>query len=108
MQRKGSTDKQTPKSRPQKNPKNLESLSPNSLMEDDIDVSPQNIDMQQRPKRLKRPTKSVNENLESAFTATPPTTREGNHNYSMSDISTSGGRAGAEEEALRHNNLLAG
>ncbi|XP_070055578.1 chromatin-remodeling ATPase INO80 isoform X2 [Nicotiana tomentosiformis] len=106
--RKGSTDKQTPKSRPQKNPKNLESLSPNSLMEDDIDVSPQNIDMQQRPKRLKRPTKSVNENLEPAFTASPPMNREGNHNYSLSDISTSGGRGGAEEEALRHNNLLAG
>ncbi|KAK4373713.1 hypothetical protein RND71_009097 [Anisodus tanguticus] len=108
--RKGSTtDKQTPKSRPQKNPKNVESLSSNSMMEDDIDCSSLNIDMQQqRPKRLKRPTKSVNENLEPAFTATTSMNREGNHNYPPSDISSGGGRARAEEEALRHNNLFAG
>ncbi|KAM3338361.1 chromatin-remodeling ATPase INO80 isoform X1 [Capsicum galapagoense] len=107
--RKGSSNKQTPRSRPQKNPKNLESASPNSLLEDDIDSFRQDNDMQQqRPKRLKRPTKSVNDNLEPAFTATPPMNREGNHNYPSSDLSSGGGRAGAEEEALRHNNLFAG
>ncbi|XP_060183897.1 chromatin-remodeling ATPase INO80 isoform X1 [Lycium barbarum] len=107
--RKSSTDKQTPKSRPLKNPKSIESLSPNSMMEDGINSSPMNIDMQQqRPKRLKRPTKSVNESLEPAFTGTPPTNREGNHNYPSSDISSGGGRAGAGEEALRHNNPFAG
>lgn len=105
--RKGSTDKKTPRSRPQKTPKNLESVSPNSLMEDDIDGFPQDM-QQQRPKRLKRPTKSVNENLEPAFTATPSMNREGNHNYPSSDISSGSGRAEAEEEALRHNNLFAG
>lgn len=109
MQRKGSTDKQTPRSRPQKNPKNLQSASPNSLLEDDIDGFPQNIGMQQqRPKRQKRPTKSVNESLEPAFTATIPMNREGNHNHPLSDISSGGGRGGAEEEGLRHNNPYAG
>nr|XP_004236584.1 chromatin-remodeling ATPase INO80 [Solanum lycopersicum] len=107
--RKGSTDKQTPRSRPQKNPKNLQSASPNSLLEDDIDGFPQNIGMQQqRPKRQKRPTKSVNESLEPAFTATIPMNREGNHNHPLSDISSGGGRGGAEEEGLRHNNPYAG
>ncbi|CAN4089861.1 unnamed protein product [Withania somnifera] len=105
--RKGSTDKKTPRSRSQKTTKNLESVSPNSLMEDDIDGFPQDM-QQERPKRLKRPTKSVNENLEPAFTATPPMNREGNHNYPPLDISSGGGRAEAEEEALRHNTLFVG
>ncbi|CAN4106608.1 unnamed protein product [Withania somnifera] len=104
--RKGSADKKTPRSRPQKTLKNLESVSPNSLMEDDIDGFTQDM-QQQRPKRLKRPTKSVNENLEPAFNTTPPMNRVGNHNYPSSDISSGGGGAEAEEEALRHNNLFA-
>ncbi|KAG1371170.1 chromatin-remodeling ATPase INO80 [Cocos nucifera] len=43
-------------------PLELDEPSPNGYEEDQI--------MQQRPKRLKRPTKSVNENLEPAFNST--------------------------------------
>ncbi|KAK6127392.1 hypothetical protein DH2020_038874 [Rehmannia glutinosa] len=72
--RKTATEKQTqPKPRPQKSSKQVDSSSPNPTITDyDLDDPPQNTDTpQQRPKRLKRPTKSVNENIEPAFTATP-------------------------------------
>nr|XP_043609117.1 chromatin-remodeling ATPase INO80 [Erigeron canadensis] len=69
--RKANTDKGTAKSRPQKTPKNLDSLASNtavsgSELDDQLPLS----DMDQKlPQRTKRPTKSVNENLEPAFTA---------------------------------------
>lgn len=38
---------------------------------DDLPPPPSTDTLQHRPKRLKRPTKSVNENIEPAFTANP-------------------------------------
>ncbi|CAL5356520.1 unnamed protein product [Camellia sinensis] len=72
--RKTTGEKQTQsKPRPQKVAKNVDSSSPNSglgPMDYDLDDSVQYADtQQQKPKRPKRPTKSVNENLEPAFTA---------------------------------------
>lgn len=71
MQRKAATEKQSQsKPRPQKSSKQVDSSSP--IMDYELDDLPQNTEaQQQRPKRLKRPTKSVNENIEPAFTATP-------------------------------------
>ncbi|KAG8367869.1 hypothetical protein BUALT_Bualt16G0117500 [Buddleja alternifolia] len=72
--RKASTEKQTQsKPRPQKSSKQSGPSSPNPTMIDyELDDPPQNTETpQQRPKRLKRPTKSVNENIEPAFTAIP-------------------------------------
>ncbi|PIN02504.1 SNF2 family DNA-dependent ATPase [Handroanthus impetiginosus] len=68
--RKAASEKQMqPKSRPQKNSKQVDSSSPIDYEPDD---PPQDsVTPQQRPKRLKRPTKSVNENIEPAFTVTP-------------------------------------
>ncbi|KAK4432107.1 Chromatin-remodeling ATPase INO80 [Sesamum alatum] len=71
--RKAASEKQTqPKPRPQKSSKQVDSSSPNpTTMDFELDDPPQTNDApQQRPKRLKRPTKSVNENIEPAFTAT--------------------------------------
>lgn len=67
--RKAPTERQTqPKSRAQKNSKQEDALSP---VDFELDEPQQPADtIQQRPKRLKRPTKSVNENIEPAFT--PP------------------------------------
>ncbi|KAM7505400.1 hypothetical protein LguiB_004304 [Lonicera macranthoides] len=71
--RKSAADKQTTtKPRPQKGLKNVDSSTPNSESDDPLNNS--NM-QQQRPKRSKRPTKSVNENLEPAFTATTTTPR---------------------------------
>ncbi|KAA8518116.1 hypothetical protein F0562_015590 [Nyssa sinensis] len=77
--RKATADKQTPsKPKLQKGLKNSDYSSPNSmLMDDELDDSLQSNDAkQQKSKRLKRPTKSVNENLEPAFTATPTVVQE--------------------------------
>lgn len=75
-QRKAATDKQMqPKPRAQKSSKQAD-LSPNPTITDyELDEPQHNPDpdpIQQRPKRLKRPTKSVNENIEPAFTASNP------------------------------------
>ncbi|KAL2483050.1 DNA helicase INO80 [Forsythia ovata] len=81
--RKTASDKQSqPKPRAQKNSKNVESLSPSTLpMDYELDDLPQNVDTpHQRPKRLKRPTKSVNESIEPAFLATSITVQDHNHN----------------------------
>ncbi|KAH6794585.1 DNA helicase INO80-like protein [Perilla frutescens var. hirtella] len=69
--RKSTTDKQTqPKSRAQKSSKQLDSSTNPTIMDYELDDPLQNTNsVQQRPKRLKRPTKSVNENIEPAFTA---------------------------------------
>ncbi|XP_022856901.1 DNA helicase INO80 isoform X2 [Olea europaea var. sylvestris] len=79
--RKMASEKQTqPKPRAQKNSKNIDSLSPSTApMDHEMDDLPQNTP-QQRPKRLKRPTKSVNENIEPAFTATSTPVQDGSHN----------------------------
>lgn len=73
LQRKANIDKGAPKPRPQKGPKNLDSSASNmtvsgSELDDRLSYADthQNVVPQQR---TKRPTKSVNENLEPAFTA---------------------------------------
>lgn len=66
--RKNAAEKQTPPK-----PRNLQKVNePNSTLVDyELDDPQPNTDPQsQRPKRLKRPKKSVNENLEPAFTIT--------------------------------------
>ncbi|KAL2465986.1 DNA helicase INO80 [Abeliophyllum distichum] len=81
--RKTASDKHTqPKPRAQKNSKSVESLSPSTLpMDYELDDLPQDMDTpHQRPKRLKRPTKSVNENIEPAFMATSITVQDHNDN----------------------------
>lgn len=69
MQRKVASEKQTlPK------PRNSQKMNEQNttLMDYELDDPLPNADPQsQRPKRLKRPKKSVNENLEPAFTVTP-------------------------------------
>lgn len=72
MQRKAATDKQ-PQSKPrlQKSSRQAEAPSPNPLEDEMDDLPPPTETLPQRPKRLKRPTKSVNENIEPAFTANP-------------------------------------
>lgn len=61
-----------PKPRAQKNSKNADSLSSKVPMDYELDDLSRHMDMaQQRPKRLKRLTKSINENIEPAFMATP-------------------------------------
>lgn len=74
LQRKAASEKQTQsKPRPQKSSKQVDSSTPNPTVTDyELDDPAHNTEpLQQRPKRLKRPTKSVNENIEPAFTATP-------------------------------------
>lgn len=107
VQRKSTADKQAPsKSRPQKVPKNVEYSSPNSMaMDDEMDDIPNNTETRpQRPKRLKRPTKSVNENLEPAFTATQITGQDGNQKLPLPDPSPGGWRTGVEEDSPRQVN----
>ncbi|XP_031102452.1 chromatin-remodeling ATPase INO80 [Ipomoea triloba] len=102
--RKSTADKQAPsKSRPQKVPKNVEYSSPNSIaMDDEMDDLPNDTETRpQRPKRLKRPTKSVNENLEPAFTATPIAGQDGNQKPPLPDPSSGGWRTAVEEESSR-------
>ncbi|GER57189.1 DNA helicase INO80 [Striga asiatica] len=72
--RKTATEKQTqPKPKPQKGSKQSDHNP--TIMDFELDETAPNADttttVQQRPKRLKRPTKSVNENIEPAFTASP-------------------------------------
>ncbi|CAA0829860.1 DNA helicase INO80 [Striga hermonthica] len=72
--RKTATEKQTqPKPKPQKGSKQADQNP--TIMDFELDETAPNADttttVQQRPKRLKRPTKSVNENIEPAFTASP-------------------------------------
>ncbi|XP_071720212.1 chromatin-remodeling ATPase INO80-like [Rutidosis leptorrhynchoides] len=74
--RKATTDKGATKPRPQKGPKNTDSLASNSTTvsgSSEFDDRLQHVDTHQNviilQQRNKRPTKSVNENLEPAFTA---------------------------------------
>ncbi|XP_075508826.1 LOW QUALITY PROTEIN: chromatin-remodeling ATPase INO80 [Primulina tabacum] len=75
--RKAATDKKGQ----QNNSKLVGSSSPNSMIVDyEPEVPTQNSEtlQQQRPKRLKRPTKSLNETIEPAFTAIPPVFQDQN------------------------------
>uniref|UniRef100_A0A5B7AP69 Chromatin-remodeling ATPase INO80 n=1 Tax=Davidia involucrata TaxID=16924 RepID=A0A5B7AP69_DAVIN len=96
--RKATADKQTPsKPRPQKGLKNTDYSSPNSMLMDELDDPLQNNDAKlQKSKRLKRPTKSVNENLEPAFTATPTVVQEQTQNPPVQEISSAGFEAEVE------------
>ena len=68
VQRKATSDKQTtPK--PRNSQKN--ELNSTSMDYELDDPFPNDEPQSQRPRRLKRPKKSVNEKLEPAFTATP-------------------------------------
>ncbi|KAK2651936.1 hypothetical protein Ddye_011792 [Dipteronia dyeriana] len=74
--RKTSSDKQTTVPKPRNTQKTNESNS--STMDYELDDSLQNTDPQSQrsSKRVKRPKKSVNDNLEPAFTATPSVVSE--------------------------------
>lgn len=101
--RKTTTNKEAPpKPRPSKSLKDIDS-SGSTPMESDFDDPPlPNTDtQQQRPKRLKRPTKSVNENLEPAFTATPVVAQDWSQHLPVSGF-------GAEEDPTRYNSFLSG
>lgn len=91
MQRKTS-DNQTSKSRSVKGSKYADSSPSNSVSVDyEFDDLQVNTEVHhQRPKRLKRPTKSVNENLEPAFTASPNVAQEANQNLPMSELNSGG------------------
>ncbi|XP_024964128.1 DNA helicase INO80 isoform X3 [Cynara cardunculus var. scolymus] len=69
--RKTSSEKGTPKPRPQKAPKKLDSLASNTIVSgsESDDRLPHANMHQQTPQRTKRPTKSINENLEPVFSA---------------------------------------
>lgn len=74
MQRKSTSDKPAPPKPKSKKggSRNSETSSPALIpLENEGDDSLQNSDSQHRSKRPKRPTKSVNENLEPAFVASP-------------------------------------
>ncbi|CAI9099819.1 OLC1v1036698C1 [Oldenlandia corymbosa var. corymbosa] len=82
--RKVTFEKQTPKSRSLKGSKNSDAMSPGSVsLGHELDhLHPNSEGTQQRPKRLKRPTKSVNENLEPAFIASN-VSQEGNQSQNQ-------------------------
>ncbi|XP_027173868.1 chromatin-remodeling ATPase INO80 [Coffea eugenioides] len=81
------SDMQTPKSRSVKG-----SSPPNSASADyEFDDLQVNTEVHhQRPKRLKRPTKSVNENLEPAFTASPNVVQDADQNLPVSELNSGG------------------
>lgn len=85
--RKPPSEKAKPKSKSQKGQKNTDSPSPYSPSMNEFDDTQMKTDSQhQKPKRLKRPTKSVNENIEPAFTASPILIQEGNQNHALSEV----------------------
>lgn len=80
--RKATTEKQGPQKARDKAAKNAEGLDETRTMQlnHEMDGSLQYSDPQvQRPKRSKRPTKSINENLEPAFITTEPTILQQSH-----------------------------
>ncbi|KAL3819763.1 hypothetical protein ACJIZ3_005668 [Penstemon smallii] len=82
--RKAATDKHTQsKPRPQKSSKQVDTTSTNpAAMDYELNDHAQNTEtLQQRPKRLKRPTKSVNENIEPAFTASSSVLQQQNSEF---------------------------
>ncbi|XAR69491.1 DNA helicase [Bertholletia excelsa] len=106
--RKATTEKQTQsKSRPKKAPKNAESLSPNSRTLDfELEDSIEHAEAQQlKSKRPKRPTKSVNENLEPAFTAPLMMAPEEAQNSPVHDPVSGFTTGGKEDMFSRSNNL---
>ncbi|XP_052173015.1 chromatin-remodeling ATPase INO80 isoform X2 [Diospyros lotus] len=103
--RKPTTEKQThPKPRPHNVPRDADSSSPNSRPLDyELDDYPDAP--QTKPKRSKRPTKSVNENLEPAYTAPPMVALEQTQMPSFHEPSSSI-RTGTEEDIAGHSNNL--
>lgn len=88
VQRKAASGKQTtPKARSTQ--KTNEPAS--TVMDYELDDPLQAADPQsQRPKRVKRPKKSINENLEPAFTATPSTMSEQTQYQPMNEFGSGG------------------
>lgn len=96
VQRKAASDKQAPSK--QRNPQNV-----TSPMDYELDDPLQNSDPQaQKPKRPKRPTKSVNENLQPAFTGTPTVVSEQTHYLPVNELGSGGFRAG--QDISQHTN----
>lgn len=94
--RKAASDKQAPSK--QRNPQNV-----TSPMDYELDDPLQNSDPQaQKPKRPKRPTKSVNENLQPAFTGTPTVVSEQTHYLPVNELGSGGFRAG--QDISQHTN----
>lgn len=113
MQRKAATDKQTPPKprNSQKAMKNVDSYTemtdPNSMaMDYELDDSLQNDDMQlQKHKRPKRPTKSVNENLEPAFTNSTVIIEQTQYQPHL-ELGPGGLRAGGKDDTPLHTDSL--
>lgn len=111
--RKAATDKQTPPKprNSQKAMKNVDSYTgmtdPNSMaMDYELDDSLQNDDMQlQKPKRPKRPTKSVNENLEPAFTNSTVIIEQTQYQPHL-ELGPGGLRAGGKDDTPLHTDSL--
>ncbi|XP_030926528.1 chromatin-remodeling ATPase INO80 isoform X1 [Quercus lobata] len=94
--RRAASDKQAPSK--QRNPQNV-----TSPMDYELDDPLQNSDPQaQKPKRPKRPTKSVNENLQPAFTGTPTVVSEQTHYLPVNELGSGGFRAG--QDISQHTN----
>lgn len=111
--RKAATDKQTPPKprNSQKAMKNVDSYTgmtdPNSMaMDYELDDSLQNDDMQlQKHKRPKRPTKSVNENLEPAFTNSTVIIEQTQYQPHL-ELGPGGLRAGGKDDTPLHTDSL--
>uniref|UniRef100_A0A2N9HD90 Chromatin-remodeling ATPase INO80 n=2 Tax=Fagus sylvatica TaxID=28930 RepID=A0A2N9HD90_FAGSY len=74
-----------------------------SPMDYEFDDSLQNSEPQaQKPKRPKRPTKSVNENLQPAFTGTPMAGPEQTHYLPVNELGSGGFRVG--QDTSQHSN----
>jgi len=91
MQRKATADKQS--SLKSRNPPRMSEHSSSPTEYPFDDSLPYNDQQSQKPKRLKRPKKSVNENLEPAFTPAPNIPPEQTqfqpiHEFGSSDPST--------------------
>ncbi|KAK1578959.1 hypothetical protein Q3G72_034530 [Acer saccharum] len=88
--RKTASDKQTTAPKPRNTQKTNEPNS--SIMDNELDDSLQNTDPQSQrsSKRVKRPKKSVNDNLEPAFTATPSVVSEQTQYQPLNEFGSGG------------------
>ncbi|XP_008811751.2 chromatin-remodeling ATPase INO80-like [Phoenix dactylifera] len=100
--RKSDSQKKTPK--PQNPQKTAKHVDLPAEMDEPSASGYEGQVMQQRPKRLKRPTKSVNENLEPAFNSTASTLTINSSEYRTSSYEFSPGdyRAGIQEGMPLH------
>lgn len=114
LQRKAHADKQNPPKprNPPKASKNtdliMEMNEPNSLEHEEDNT--QNVDPQQKLKRLKRPKRSVNENLEQSLDATAAAPVPSPHEFPLqyNNLNTLEYEAATAEEHPSHNNSSAG